>query len=221
MKAIVHRVGCFLSRLSDDEFEDLMFAIVASAALILVVTMGGCAAPVYSDPGPPATDSGDLTALIAGCGRAEPQASLYCRFPVGWRPAGNFYVVVPPTACPGPYCATVTVFMPDASQAAEKPVPKGQAWVAIPWSALLGTEPLTKDRRGFWPILVKWSWTDPDTGVIMAAASEGELRLRVYSAAYTPLDYNPDEQTWTWSVNGKSYGATDKGRAVVAPSGMK
>ncbi len=176
----------------------------------------GCAPAQYSDPGPFPFEADDLTALLVGCGNASPASHLYCRFPAGSEPSGEIVVVVPPTECPESSCASVAIYGPDGAKALDETVPKGKTWVVVPWRLLVGPEPFADHQRGFWPVVVKWSWVD-ETGVPMQAAVEGEIRLRVHAAHYTPLSYDPSAQTWSWSVGGVSFGATDKGRTAVKP----
>lgn len=185
-----------------------------SALLALLV---GCSVPLYSDPGPKAVDAGDMTALITGCGKTTPTASIYCRLAEGTKATGSIYVYAPPTTCGLEACAVVTVYPPDGSDPLVFSVPEGRSVVEVPLSKLLGPGPITKSQRGFWPILLRWSWKDQASGVVMQAAAEGEVRLRVYSAGYTPLSYDPAQATWTWKVGGKLYQATDAGRTAAAP----
>lgn len=191
-----------------------MIRIVLWAALLW---LSCCAAPLYSDPGPKSVDAGDLTALLVGCGKTTPVSSLYCRLQEGTKASGSIFVYAPPTTCGLEACAIVTVYPPDGSDALVFSVPEGRSVVEVPLAKLLGPGPLTKSQRGFWPILLRWSWKDLGTGVVMQAASEGEIRIRVYGAGYSPLSYDPAQATWTWKVAGKVYTATDAGRTAAAP----
>jgi hypothetical protein len=173
-----------------------------------------CAPTLYSDPGPYAFNANDTTALLSGCGQRAAAGFLYCRFQSGTLPAGEIVVMVPPVECGAESCASVTILAPDGSQALAVDVPKGKTWIVIPWTALVGPGPFQDFQRGFYPVLVRWSWLDA-TGTVQAAMAEGEIRLRVHHATYTPLTYDPSSQTWTWSVGGVKFGATDHGRGAV------
>ena len=171
----------------------------------------------YNDPGPFPFEANDTTALLVGCGQRAAVGSLHCRFQAGTMPAGDVVVVVPPVSCKADNCATVTVFAPDASTVVDRTVAKGQSYVVIPWRSIVGPGPYEERQRGFYPVLVKWVWTDPQTGVELAAAAEGEIRLRVHRRDYAPLTFDPATQTWTWAVGGVTFGATEKGRTAVKP----
>ncbi len=184
-------------------------------ALVAFLATGCAPALKYNDAGPFPFEANDVTALLVGCGQRAAVGSLYCRFQAGTQPTGELVVVVPPVSCAADSCATVTVFGPDATTVVDRSIPKGQTYVVIPWSQIVGPGPFAERQRGFYPVLVKWTWTDPQTGVELAAAAEGEVRLRVHKRDYAPLTFDPATQTWTWTVGGVTFGATEKGRAAV------
>jgi hypothetical protein len=184
-------------------------------AAILVALLAACGPQLqYNDPGPFPFESNDVTALLVGCGQRAAVGSLYCRFQAGTLPTGSVVVVVPPVRCAAESCATVTIWGPDAQTLVERTIPKGQTYVVIPWRSLAG-EAFTAAQRGFYPVLVKWTWTDPQTKVELSAAAEGEIRLRVHRAEYSPLTFDPASQTWTWKTGGVTFGATELGRTAV------
>lgn len=192
---------------------DALFALVVG--LTLAFCMMSCAPAVYSDPGPFAFEAEDNTALLAGCGNGAVVGHLYCQFPVDWEPTGAVTVMVPPTDCPAESCASVTIWSSELAKIVTRDVPKGQSYVTIPWAHLVGPGPVLAHLRGFWPVMVKWSWSDPASGVILQAMAEGEIRLRIHAANYTPLAYDPAEATWSWSLGGRDFTATDKGRTSI------
>lgn len=169
----------------------------------------------YHDPGPFPFEANDTTALLSGCGERVAVGHLYCRFQAGTPAAGSVVVVVPPVQCAAETCATVTIWGPDASVLVERTIAKGQSYVVVPWRTLLGHDTYEPNERGFYPVLVKWTWTDPTSGVELAAAAEGEIRMRVHSKEYSPLSYDPAAQTWSWSVGGVKFGATETGRTAT------
>ncbi len=175
-----------------------------------------CSAPLHEDPGPFAFSSNDTTAILSGCGERAAVGHLYCRFQSGTVPSGSIVVMVPPTDCAAESCSNVTIMAPDGSPALIKNIPRGKTWVEVPWSLLVGAGAFQDHQRGLWPVLVRWSWIDA-AGFTQQAMAEGEIRLRVHHAAYTPLTYDPASQTWSWRVGGVSFGATTKGRGAVAP----
>ncbi len=180
--------------------------------------MSACAPALqYNDHGPYPFEANDVTALLVGCGQKASVGSLYCRFQAGTLPAGDIVVVVPPVQCANSSCASVTVWGPDASVVTERSVAKGQTYVVIPWATLVGPGAFQERQRGFYPVLLKWSWTDPKTGVDLSAATEGEIRLRVHKREYSPLTFDPASQTWTWKTGGVTFGATEMGRTAVKP----
>lgn len=186
------------------------------AAALVAFFQGGCAPALkYNDAGPYPFEANDTTALLVGCGQRAAVGSLYCRFQAGSTPTGDVVVVVPPVSCAADTCAMVTMFGPDASVVAERNVPKGQTYVVIPWQQIVGPGAFAERQRGFYPVLVKWTWTDPQTKVELAAAAEGEIRLRIHKRDYAPLMFDPASQTWTWTVGGVTFGATEKGRTAV------
>ncbi len=183
---------------------------------LALIAFAACAPTLYQDPGPFAISSGDTTAILSGCGSHVAIGALYCRFQAGTVPSGSIVVVVPPTECGAESCASITIMAPDGSLALDVSVPKGKTWIDVPWSLLVGPGPLAEFMRGFWPVLVRWSWMD-DAGVRQQAMAEGEIRVRVHQASYTPLTFDPSSQAWTWEVAGVKFGATTKGRGAVAP----
>jgi len=188
-----------------------------SLIFALVALTGCCPALQYHDVGPFALESNDTTAILVGCGNRIPSGSLYCRMQAGTEPAGDVAVLVPPVNCAGTTCATVTVWGPDASTIVDKTVQKGQTVVVLPWRTLVGPGPMQERQRGFYPVLVRWTWTDPQTGVELSAGAEGEIRLRVHRKDYQPLTFDPSSFTWQWTLGGKTFGATEKGRTSVQP----
>jgi len=198
-------------------YELLADALLGLLVAAILYFMSGCAPALYSDPGPFPFEAGDSTALLSGCGERAAVGHLYCRYPSGWVPTGEVVVVVPPVDCPEESCATVTIWASDLRKVVEKPIPKGKTYLSIPWKELLGTRPVETHQRGFWPVLVKWSWVDPASGVIMQAAAEGEVRLRVHLGTYSPLTYDPSAATWHWKTGGVDFTATDTGRTAIKP----
>lgn len=178
--------------------------------------LSACLPAPYVDPGPFPFESNDTTALMSGCGQRAAVGSLYCRFPAGAEPVGEIVVLVPPTECGAESCASVTVWGPDAAKVLSEPIPNGKTYLRIPWRRLVGPGPFQEAQRGFWPVILTWSWLDP-SGVVLKAQAEGEIRLRVHAKPYTPLSYDPSSQTWSWSTGGVRFGATDKGRGAVLP----
>lgn len=197
-----------------DRLYDAIFGLIVLAALLFCAR---CAPATYSDPGPFPFEAGDTTALLSGCGERAAVGSLYCRYPAGWKPTGDIVVVVPPVECAAETCASVTIWASDLRKVFDGTIPKGQTHLVIPWERLLGKDPVETRQRGFWPVLVKWSWVDPSSGETLTAAAEGEIRLRVHMKEYSPLAYDPNESTWRWKTGGVDFSATDKGRAAVKP----
>ncbi len=178
--------------------------------------LAACLPASYVDPGPFPFASNDTTALLSGCGERAASGHLYCRFPAGSTPVGEIVVIVPPTKCGADSCATVTVWGPDASKVLSETIPQGKTYLRIPWSRLVGAGPFQEAQRGFWPVVLTWTWID-QSGVVLKAQTEGEVRLRVHAKEYSPLTYDPSSQTWSWSTGGVRFGATDAGRTAVMP----
>ncbi len=176
--------------------------------------LAACAPTLYHDHGPFPFSANDTTALLSGCGERVAVGHLYCRFQSGTKPSGDIVVMVPPVQCPADSCASVTILGPDGAHVLDLSVPKGKTWVTVPWVSFVGPGAFSDFQRGFWPVLVKWSWVD-ETGTVQQAMAEGEIRLRVYHSTYSPLTYDPESQSWTWEVGGVKFGATDRGRSAI------
>lgn len=179
------------------------------------IALASCAPALYHDSSVAAFEAGDQTALLVGCGQRAAVGHLYCRFVDGELATGSVVVVVPPVDCPAETCAVVTIWANDMRVVLERQIPKGQTYVVVPWKTLLGEQPVNANLRGFWPLLVKWAWSDPASGETLQAAAIGEIRVRVHSASYVPLAYDPSSATWRWRLDGVDYVATDKGRTAV------
>lgn len=184
--------------------------------LIALLALDACALlPIPPDAGPHAIEAGDPTALLSGCGAQANVGYLYCRLPEGWTPAGEIRVNVPPVKCGLDACARVAVFRSDGGRVVDTEVPAGVTSFAVPWTSLLGTAPIEKSARGFWPVLVKWVWLNED-GLLEQAIVEGEIRVRVHAPTYQPLGAEPAR--WTWQLGKLTLRATEKGRAFVGGS---
>ena len=83
MRRLWRRIMRALTAATTHDLVDVQIGVCASIALAMALLLGGCAAQLYSDPGPKAVEAGDLTALLAGCGKSTPTGSLYCRFAEG------------------------------------------------------------------------------------------------------------------------------------------
>lgn len=187
--------------------------IRALLAVLAVLALESCALfPIPPDAGPHAIDAGDPTALLSGCGSTANVGYLYCRLPEGWTPAGEIRINIPPVKCGLTECARVAVFRSDGGRAVDVAVPEGVTSFSVPWTSLLGTQPIEQSARGFWPVLVKWVWLNDD-GLLEQAIVEGEIRLRVYKASYQPLGAEPAR--WTWQLGKLTLRATEKGRTFV------
>lgn len=182
---------------------------------IAAALLAACATPLYVDAGRNAFEAGDMTAIMSGCGSKAVVGHLFCRFAAGVPPTGELVIVVPPTACNAQSCAQVTIWAGDMHVVLERNIERGRTTLEVPWTKLLGEGPVNERQRGFWPVLVKWAWTDPASGETLQAAAIGEIRVRVHAADYTPLSYDPANATWLWTVGGVTFSATDKGRSAI------
>jgi len=181
--------------------------------LTILTMVSACAVlPVAPDAGPHAIQAEDPTAILSGCGAAANVGYLFCRLAEGWTPSGEIRVNVPPVQCGQASCASVTVFRSDGGRVVDTAIPAGVTSFAVPWTKLLGSAPIDKSARGFWPVLLKWSWLNGD-GLLEQAIVEGEIRVRVHSANYTPLGAEP--AMFMWQLGALTLRATEKGRAFV------
>lgn len=197
-------------RSSDYEHTELFIAVLLAIAIGLLCSR--CAPMLAEDRGVFAIEANDPTAILSGCGSSANVGFLYCRLPEGWTPTGEITVVVPPSSCGGESCARVVVFRPDGGRALDAAVPAGATRYAIPWSKLVGSSPLERAARGFWPVLVTWSWLNAD-GLLEQTAVEGEIRMRVYRAGYQPLGAEPSR--WMWKIGALTFRATERGRVSI------
>ncbi len=146
-----------------------------------------------------AQEGEDYTVIIEGCGNQPVVGYTYCRFIEGNLTDQSVSLIAPPAQCREDKCVFYKIYFPDQSiPAIAGSIPKGQTSVKIKWTELLKKGSIAKGDAGFWPILMEVHWVDTE-GRDRVSFADGEIRLRVLSRQYTPLNRSKDDSNFVWS----------------------
>lgn len=187
-------------------------------ALIVTLSLAACkTSPTVVDSSMSAMASGDATALISGCGSQPIVGYAYCR--VGEGAATNQQAVTfygPPASCKEGPCTSILIFSPTGDPTYSVSIARDKTAVSVPLSDLTHKPAFEKLDRGYWPFVTKTRWTD-DQGLEHETTQEGEIRLRVLSASYVPLNEAKDNPAfgWEWVDAGHTFKMSTAGRAHV------
>lgn len=164
-----------------------------------------------------AAEAGDKSVLIEGCGSQPVVGYTYCRMREGTPTNGSITLIAPPTDCGEESCVSFTLFMPDGSASLGYQLPKKITRQEVAWKDLVKTASFQKSQRGFWPVVMKWRWLSAIDGKPYESYAEGEIRLRVVAASYTPLHeiHEDPNFVWKWSEGKINYRMSTAGRASV------
>lgn len=177
-----------------------------------------CKSKVIIDPSTTAMAANDVTLVTEGCGNQPVVGYTYCRTREGAATADKKVTfLIPQTDCISQTsCASLKIFYPDGEPAAGYDVPKKQTRFAIAFDKILKRSSFTKDDRGFWPVVLTWRTYDQNKKE-RSISVEGEIRMRVLSSSYVPLQ-NSSEAQWVWvdSVSRKTISYSTSGRALVS-----
>lgn len=195
----------------------LLFLSLFSSFLFIGASR--CAVGVKPDSVTAALVSGDYTALIEGCGNQLVPGYTYCRFSEGEIAQGFVTFVAPPVICLGKKeepCVTFKVYFPTGEPTYGGEIPRGKTRANVEWETLLHKKTFEKGDRGFWPFTYRIRWVDPE-GKEQLTMSQGEIRLRVYSKEYIPLQNVSEDENyvWKWVENGLPVHMTTGARTYV------
>lgn len=171
-----------------------------------------CVPKPVVDLSPLAIASGDMSAIVEGCGQQPIVGYTYCRMSEGKLSDEALTFHVPPADCAGTHCVTLKVFRPDGQPAIDFDAQKGEKKITLPWVLLLGKTEVSKEDRGFWPFVVRVHRDNANDVV-----TEGEIRLRVLSRDYASLNraWTPSAYAWQWFNGPWAFGMTSSGRTSV------
>lgn len=190
----------------------------------LILTMGflglgasQCAHKVALDQSAFAIEANDATVVIEGCGSQPVVGYTYCRFREGAPTTGFLSLLAPNADCNADSCVSFQVFFPAGTPALGISVPKGQNRAKLLLKDLVKRDTFQKDDRGFWPVLMSVKFMGSD-GNEHEMRAEGEIRMRVLAAKYTPLQEveNDPNYVWQWSEGKTVFKMTTAGRAWVS-----
>lgn len=187
-------------------------------ALSFVLSAAKCSTPAVIDPSISAAEAGDVTAFMSGCGSQPQVGYLYCRKKVGDITGADFVQFHGPEGtCDKPdACTFIDIYYPNGSNATSVAIPKKETTARVLFSALTKKSRFDEGDRGYWGVIARTYWKDSD-GAERVTVQDGEIRLRVYAANYTPLNETPDSPHfgWAWSEDGHDFRMTTSGRAYV------
>ena len=151
-----------------------------------------------------AQEGEDYTVIIEGCGNQPVVGYTYCRFIEGNLNNQSVSLIVPPAKCKESNCVFYKIFFPDGkTPAMGGSIPKDQTVVTIPWKELVKRGSITKGDSGFWGVLLEVHWVDVE-GRDRVSFAKGEIRLRVLSRQYTPLNRTENDSNFVWDwANGE------------------
>lgn len=191
-------------------------------AVIVIAGLGvgasDCSSPVVKPDSMSvyAIDANDTTVIIQGCGSQPVVGYAYCRKREGATTNEGLTVMAPPVDCGRPECSIqVEILFPDGSPSVTKLIPKGQTRAVFSWREILKSATFERNFRGFWPVLMSWTWIGPDERE-HETVIEGEIRLRVYASGYAPLNEVKEDSNFVWKwadVEKNQYRMTTSGRA--------
>lgn len=205
--------------------ELLMFVILPSA---LVQALGCSSGRVVMDQSTLSTiEANDASALVEGCGSNPTVGIAYCRVMEGSPTDQKIYFLAPPAKCNRDNCAFIKVWDNQGNLVFGAPVPKGDTKIGVTWKTLLsqgagGTATLATvpgqpvpvtdlfdlSQRGFWSWNLQVYYLDPN-GREHLSQAQGDILLRIYKKAYTPLQEvsNDPNFVWAWgdTFNGVNY----------------
>lgn len=158
----------------------------------------------------------DATLILKGCGSQSTVGYLYCRKTEGVTASDSVSLFVPDAKCDQVSCVNYKIFGPNGDLMAGGSVLKGMTEVRLKWSDLLKDTEFRKAYRGFWIILLEVDFIDKD-GFKRKSFTEGEIRLRVLSKDYTPLNEVKDSNLFIWQFtqDNKIYKYTTSLRAFA------
>lgn len=164
-----------------------------------------------------AAEAGDKTVIIEGCGNQPVVGYTYCRVREGDPTTGKITFIAPPVKCNTKPCVSFTLFFPDGSPSLGFQLPDNTTRLDVPWSDLTKTIGFNRQQRGFWPVVMRWKWLSAADGREYESYAEGEIRLRVLSANYLPLNEIHDDPNfaWAWVDGKKHFKMTTAGRAAA------
>lgn len=171
-----------------------------------------------------ATQAGDTTLIVSGCGHQPIQGFTYCRVPEGDATAGfRVSIHMPLAQCMpedrgGPRaCITLYVLGPNGFETSFD-VPRGTLVLEKTLGELLGTQTFTRFDRGLVNLLAEIRWVDPE-GNQRVSYAEGEVRVRVMARSYdTQKNLRFSENVvWRWQKDNAQFEMTSGTRSRVTP----
>jgi len=125
-------------------------------------------------------------------------------------------IIAPPAICKEDSCVFYKIYFPSGTVALGGKIPRGQTTAKILWKDLIKKDHFDPNDRGFWPIQMEIHWLDKD-GKDHASWAEGEIRLRILKANYTPLYTSADDSNfvWNWTQDGHIFKMTTGARGYV------
>lgn len=195
------------------------FAIPIATLSTVLLVLGCSHAPRQQDRSVKAIEAHDATGLVEGCGHQPVVGYTYCRMVEGLPTQGSLVFLAPPITCKQNTCVLLKIYSPMGQTVTAHGFAKGQTRLEVPWRAIVSRDKFEVQDRGFWPFTMLLSFTDSE-GQDRSLLVEGEVRLRVHKAGYTPLNHTAVDPSFTWEFieSGTVIKMTTGGRAYVAPS---